>query len=389
MRRTVVVVVVVTAALGGLTSPVGAGTVWTIQASPNPRGKTLSSLYSVSCVRATTCTAVGQYVNGGTTLTLAENWNGARWTIQSTPNPSRSSPTFTATLSSIACPSATRCVAVGGYSANFGASHLLVELWNGRTWTIQHAPEPAGATASSLYGVVCASDTACTAVGYSDNPSEMTLVERWNGSAWAIQHSPDPLGSQTAQLNSVACPTVSSCTAVGHYRDPSNTFLTWSEHWDGATWTIQATPSQSGQDFSSLSGVACTSPPSATCMAVGSSDTGGFVTGFAELWDGTSWTLLSIAYPSGGYIPTLGNVSCTSTASCIAVGSYQDQAQSEKTVTLAEKWDGATWTVEATPNVTAALANELFGVSCIARTCTAVGLSEDSQGLYRTLVEHQ
>ena len=45
------------------------------------------------------------------------------------------------------------------------------------------------------------------------------------------------------------------------------------------------------------------------------------------------------------------------------------------------------WADQSTPNVTGALAQGLRGVSCVAGTCTAVGLYEDAAGRYRTLVE--
>ena len=54
-----------------------------------------------------------------------------------TPNPPRGSnlPAAVASLSAVSCPSATTCVAVG--TSDSGA---LAELWNGKTWAIQHLP---------------------------------------------------------------------------------------------------------------------------------------------------------------------------------------------------------------------------------------------------------
>ena len=43
-------------------------------------------------------------------------------------------------------------------------------------------------------------------------------------------------------------------------------------------------------------------------------------------------------------------------------------------MTLAEVWDGSTWTVQSTPNPTGATSGSLYGVSCTSATaCTAVG----------------
>ena len=64
------------------------GTAWTIQPTPEPAGRRISTWRGVSCTSATACTAVGYYRNSaGIQVTLAERWNGTAWTIQSTPNP--------------------------------------------------------------------------------------------------------------------------------------------------------------------------------------------------------------------------------------------------------------------------------------------------------------
>jgi hypothetical protein len=43
---------------------------------------------------------------------------------------------------------------------------------------------------------------------------------------------------------------------------------------------------------------------------------------FAEVWDGSSWSIQSTPNPTGyGPGPGLSGVSCTSTAACIVVGS--------------------------------------------------------------------
>ena len=89
------------------------------------------------------CTAVGEAVLGlpAGTVTLAERWNGTRWAIQHTPNRPHGnlSGAATATLNAVSCPSGTSCVAVG--RSDFGA---LAELWNGKTWAIQHLPGSPG-----------------------------------------------------------------------------------------------------------------------------------------------------------------------------------------------------------------------------------------------------
>jgi hypothetical protein len=50
---------------------------------------------------------------------------------------------------------------------------------------------------SRLLGVSCTSSTACIAVGYYKNSSEVVvpLAERWNGTEWKVQSTPNPAGA--------------------------------------------------------------------------------------------------------------------------------------------------------------------------------------------------
>ena len=204
---------------------------WSIQRTPTPSGTTDSFLGGVSCASPTACTAVGSYVKGvlGNTLSLVERWNGRRWSIQRTPNPADAT---VSSLSGVSCASATACTAVGGASIvlDSGATEnpTLVERWNGRRWSIQRTPNPTGPVVSGLGGVSCASATVCTAVGgvligvNTRAPESLTLVERWNGRRWSIQPTPNPaLAEGGGQLLGVSCPSPITCTAVGYYNRTS------------------------------------------------------------------------------------------------------------------------------------------------------------------------
>jgi hypothetical protein len=72
-------------------------------------------------------------------------------------------------------------------------------------------------------------------------------------------------------------------------------------------------------------------------------------------------------------------VSCASSKSCVAVGSY-GKAESG-TFALAESWNGKTWTASKPSTPARALAGALQGVSCVSPTrCTAVGWYVQSGG---------
>jgi hypothetical protein len=70
---------------------------------------------------------------------IAEHWDGSRWTIRRLPVPPVPPGEEPVVLpASVSCMSVTACVAVG---SSHGAT--LAERWNGATWTIQPAPNPA------------------------------------------------------------------------------------------------------------------------------------------------------------------------------------------------------------------------------------------------------
>jgi hypothetical protein len=355
------------------------GSSWAIQATPNPSGAMGSRFSGVSCTSATACTAVGTYINsGGITMTLVERWNGTSWAIQATPTPSGAKASV---FSGVSCVSATACTAAGYYIA--GAVLTLAERWNGASWAIQATPNPS--TSSSFSGVSCASATACTAAGHSaSSVSNVTLAERWNGSSWAIQATPNPSGAMDSVFNGVSCASATTCTAVGSYSNSSGTsYLTLAEGWNG--WVIQGTSNPSGATTSILRGVSCTS--AAACTAVGYYfNSGGTGVTLAERWNGTGWAIQATLNPSGAAGSFLYGVSCTSATACTAVGTYH--SSSGTFLTLAERWNGTTWAIQASPNPNGATGSILNGVSCASATaCTATGYYTNSGGTNLTLAE--
>jgi hypothetical protein len=142
------------------------GTAWQVQATPNPTGATASALVGLSCSTAKACWAVGHsYDSSGTEVTLAESLNGTVWNVQATPNPSGASASYID--GGVSCSRPRACSAVGSYSDNSGTQLTLAESWNGTAWTVETTPNPTGAVESQLNGVSCASGGTCTAVGYS------------------------------------------------------------------------------------------------------------------------------------------------------------------------------------------------------------------------------
>jgi hypothetical protein len=346
---------------------------------------TLTYLYGVSCTSPSACTAVG---NSDTappvTTSLAERWNGSRWTIQRTPSPR----VVLTNLYAVSCASRSSCIGVG-------APNDLAEKWNGATWTIQRTPQfTHPAEGAILYGVSCTSSTACTAVGTTGSPSapfQVSLAMRWNGSTWQVQSTPNrstPSGG--TYLKAVSCASRTACTAVGFVGNEAlaEANIPLAMSWNGARWTIQPTPVPSGTNNTNLYGVSCVS--AAACMAVGyaAESTGVGTVPLAESWNGSTWAISPVPAPPGeGLETTLYGVSCTSRNACTAVGSYYNPVDSS-TQSLAERWNGSAWTIQQTVNPGNVV--DLYGVSCASSTaCTAVGRSfSGATAGWTSLIEH-
>ena len=276
-------------------------------------------------------------------------------------------------LYGVSCTSSNNCVAVGEFDTGESGAPLqtLIELWDGTAWSVVPSPSP-GTEWSILNGVSCISSVSCIAVGdYSAeaNGGDQALVESWDGSAWSVVPSVDP-GSGPNDLNGVSCTNSNNCVAVGGYNNGMSS-MTLVEAWDGSAMSVIPSPNPNNSSGGILYGVSCTS--SNSCVAVGSTQ-GTLV----ESWNGAVWTIASS--PASGYL--LG-VSCTTSTDCVALGySYNGSTD----VTLVESWDGTAWSV--TSSLSPSASDTLSGVSCTNLTsCVAVGVSWTAQSTSNTLIE--
>ncbi len=312
---------------------------WSVLPLAHPPGATNTFLTGVSCSSARACTAVGsEYVPSTGASTVAERWNGRRWTVQATPSPGSEGVPFAA----VSCGSATSCTAVGYYdfsTVGFTPDDLA-EHWNGSRWAIQSLP-PVGDLGGALSAVSCRSGVACTAAGYYDGtsdegPGSAPLAMRWGDSSWTVQPTPGDAGAnETSGLTGVSCPAASTCTAVGEsvYGGPL------AMRWDGTKWRTQKVVGY----FSLLgfNGVSC--PAATACIAIGGT--------YGQRWNGRKWALQHIGVPAGADGFNLTAVSCTSARACTAVGSKNITVSQVSAIrTVAERWDGRRWAPEATPS---------------------------------------
>jgi hypothetical protein len=336
---------------------------------PSPSRLTYSNvLAGVSCPSATSCVAVGHYLDSKSVMqTLVESWNGSTWSIVASPNEG----TLGSSLDSISCTSASACMAVGSYTTA-GSAQPLIESWNGKTWSILSSAAISGQS-PQLTGVSCTSAKSCMAVGvYGTVAGEdfTTFTEAWNGKTWSVVPSVNSSGQ--TYLNGVSCVSAKSCTAAGWYATTGGLGETLIESWNGSAWSVVTSPNE-GEDTNTLVGISCLSASS--CTAVGSAagvGYGGATQTRVESWNGSTWSIVPSA-DQGTQSNYLAGISCRSASSCIAVGEVGTVSDHSVAKALIESWNGSTWSILPSPSVSA-LDPQLFAVSCTTTTsCMATG----------------
>lgn len=306
---------------------------------------------------------------------------GPAWTIESTPAPSHGGQ-----LNGVHCAGLTACMAVG-YSGSAATSAPFAESWNGSKWTATPTPPNPPAKAAQLTAVTCTSPSYCVAAGYYQNSSvvNLTLIDVWNGTTWSTQPTQNPIGSKISQFTSIACTASNACTAAGFFGDSLGSAKTLAEVWNGSKWIGQQTPDPSGAQLTQLQGIACTS--STYCLAVGdyTTATNKEVT-LAESWNGKTWSVQPTPAPAGAIASSLTSISCVTAGICHAVGDYANGAGTE--FTLSETWNGRSWAVQPTPSPSGAIISVLTYVTCNNSTaCAAVGWFARKNGTALTLAE--
>jgi hypothetical protein len=278
-------------------------------------------------------------------------------------------------LNSIACVSPAECFAVGSVgSFNFADHRRLIEMWNSTAWSIRAVGNPKGTLNTFLNSVSCGGPSLCFAVGDQNDNTDLTpgvLLEKWNGATWSVQPPlPEPAGAAGIGIQAVSCVSPADCTAVGvaalnHFTQQT----TLAEHWDGHGWSIEPMPALGSSNEPILTSVSCTGT---TCVATGTMFTSTGKAPLAEVFNGTRWSVVTLATPAGSNGIAVRGVACTAAASCYAVGG--SSTSPGHSVTLIERWNGTSWAVVPSPNLTGNSDNTLNGVSCAStQSCMAVG----------------
>jgi hypothetical protein len=159
------------------------GTAWSLvtAADNNGTGTQNNLLQGVSCTSTSFCMADGYYYNGTNYQTLIEKWNnGTGWSLVTSPDNNGVGTQYNQ-LNWVSCTSTSFCMAAG-YYVKGTTNQTLIEKWNGAAWSLVTSPNHGtGAQGNILNGVSCTSTSFCMAAGaYALNPSvSQTLIEKW------------------------------------------------------------------------------------------------------------------------------------------------------------------------------------------------------------------
>ena len=235
------------------------GAAWSIVSSPSP-STSANDLLSVSCVSASYCVAVGDRISS-VYKTLALVWNGSGWSDTSSPSVG----TVYDYLTSVSCVSESYCVAVGATYLSGYRNNSLAMVWNGATWSIGTSPNNANRYVNVMRSVSCVSASDCVAVG--------NTAMAWDGAAWTAVSVPTYNASNEFRiaLTSVSCQSTSECVAVGVENAGTNHNRTSVMVRDGNAWSVVSSPNAGTVDDQLLS-LSCVSADD--CVGVGYSKNG-------------------------------------------------------------------------------------------------------------------
>jgi hypothetical protein len=315
-----------------------------------PKGAPFTLLHGVSCKSATFCLVVGDATRAGTTgySPYALTWNGT--TLTPTTAPPVPKGDVMGTVTSVSCVAVKSCVAIGfGGNGTGVPTTTFVWTFNGTRWALTTLPAVGTGTAKQFDGLHCFSLTSCVVIGDSftvTDPygTQTPVVGGWNGKTFTDLKAPLPSGTRFAEFTGLSCASPHSCAVVGN-DDPASggsLSLGFAEVWNGKTWTLTKWAGPKGDIEAQLLGVSCTS--AVRCIAVGDHGTNNVNSPGALAWNGAKWTALKVAGPGTGKTATFEGISCPINAQCVTTGQIGKWSPVAPQITpLAGYWNGRVW----------------------------------------------
>lgn len=245
-----------------------------------------SELRSVACTARGSCVAVGDFGDQlGRQLAMRVTESNGKWAQASRlGQPVNAGSDPKASVNSVSCNKAGTCVAVGNYTDSGGNAQAVVFSRSGGKWhSGAQVKLPANAATNphaALISVSCPVTGSCAAVGGYQNkqadvePMAMTVSGGKLSAARALTLVPAGAAAQpTPSLFSVACPAAGACLATGQYKTSTGAFAPMIVMQSAGKWTgktrivLPSDASTSSKRFADARGVSCTS--NGYCSVVG------------------------------------------------------------------------------------------------------------------------
>jgi hypothetical protein len=275
---------------------------------------------------------------------------------------------------------------------------VLQGSWTALTPAAPPAPPPGVTADPDFSDVSCPTDDFCLAVGAAVGnplPDWTPVAEVWDGATWSVVDTSDLVSPDDEEvdygdrIDHVSCRAVDDCVVVVEELfdfDGAADIYSRIFTWDGANWTEASVEflddelptdvdcavngvcmvwqdfeiayatwdgsSWSDIEWSNAEGPAACHGPS-FCVRIGQ------WTGFADHWNGSTWTVHLM--PEAFFA---SSVDCTSSSMCVAVGALDEHGP-----LTSASWDGTTWTTREVPVVED---GAFDGVSCVGGECVAL-----------------
>jgi hypothetical protein len=321
-----------------------------------------AQLRSVACPKANYCTAVGTYSAKSTSLgqteglvidEVAGTWrHGSEVHL---PGGTNANPFVL--LNQVACATAGNCSAVGSYIDDNGATHGLLVSERATNWSAGLSLVlPGNASAypnASLSSIACTSASGCTAIGTYDNAAgdvDGLAVAESNGAWHRAVALVMPSGASSNPhtflygYGGISCPTAEDCSAGGQYTDTSNKYQGFlvdevNGAWQTATELKLPAGAQEAGKNGGVVAVSCVSVGNCSAGAAYLDGSGDYQALVVNRVSGTWQTGTKVALPAGatsvGIAGGVYGLICETVNQCTATGSYLRSATVYEGFTLA------------------------------------------------------
>jgi len=329
-------------ALIGAPALTHAQSVFTVVPTPNGHhGTTNNALEAVSASAPSDIWAVGQ---------TAIHFDGTQWTAYPTPMINGDNTSY---LDGVVDVSPSEAWAGGIVGIATATPNQVIEHWNGAAWSVYPGPTFSAAEQPAIYSMTGVSANDIWAVGslLVNNQFLYALYEHWDGTAWTAKAGPFH-----GFFRGVSADAPNDIWAVGY---SGLNFVTFSEHYDGTSWSLVNTPDV-GSGPNVLNGVVALAPNDVWAVGYSTASQkpppGQFDVPsktLIEHYDGTGWSVVPSPNvgPNSQYQSNkLYGVTAVSSTDIWAFGSYFAASGNGNQMTLVLHWDGASWSVNPSPS---------------------------------------